>query len=350
MEIDERFMRRALQLASYGRGFVSPNPMVGAVIVRDGMIIGEGWHRRYGEGHAEVNAIAAVEDEDALRDSTMYVTLEPCSHYGKTPPCAKLIIEKGIPRVVVATLDPFEKVAGRGVRMLREAGVDVEVGLLGDESRELNRVFIAAHTRRRPYVVLKWAQSADGYLDRVREAREEAERFSTALSGMAVHQLRGAADAIVVGSGTVLMDDPRLNVRGIMGSDPLKVVLDRTGRVGSESRVFEGGRTFYFGPKRDDIAAEWVAVGRDFDVDELLRELYGRGVTSVMVEGGMELLRSFIESGLWDECRIEISGKRLGEKGSKRMIMPQGLLRREWRLDGNVVVEIENLKEKEAAE
>ena len=198
-------MQRALELARHGELDASPNPMVGAVIVApDGSIIGEGWHRRHGEGHAEVNAIASVADQTMLRDATMYVTLEPCSHYGKTPPCASLIIEKGIPRVVVGCLDPYEKVAGRGVNMLREAGVEVETGCMEAECVALNRKFMTAHRLRRPYVTLKWAESADGYIDG---------HISTPVTSMLVHKLRATHDAILVGSGTVLADSPRLDTR-----------------------------------------------------------------------------------------------------------------------------------------
>ena len=220
---DADYMRRALQLASNGIFDAHPNPMVGAVIVApDGRIIGEGWHRRCGEGHAEVNAVAMVRDEAEFLTATMYVTLEPCSHYGRTPPCAELIISKRIPRVVVGCLDPFEKVSGRGVKMLRDAGVNVTVGVLEEECWQLNVRFITAHTRRSPYVILKWAESADGYIDG---------RISTPLTSVMVHRLRAEADGILVGSGTALADDPRLDVRLAGGKDPVRVVLDRRGRL-----------------------------------------------------------------------------------------------------------------------
>ena len=225
--IDEKYMRRALELARHGELDASPNPMVGAVIVApDGRIIGEGWHRRHGEGHAEVNAVASVADPSMLRDATMYVTLEPCSHYGKTPPCASLIIEKGIPRVVVGCLDPFEKVSGRGVNMLREAGVEVVTGCMEAECVALNRKFMTAHRLRRPYITLKWAESADGYIDG---------HISTPVTSMLVHKLRATHDAILVGSGTVLADRPRLDTRYFVGRSPLRVILDRRGRTGEES-------------------------------------------------------------------------------------------------------------------
>ena len=278
-------MRRALELAAHGELDASPNPMVGAVIVdASGRIIGEGWHRRCGEGHAEVNAVASVADQEALKDSTMYVTLEPCSHYGKTPPCAELIVRTGIPRVVIGTLDPFAKVSGRGVARLREAGVEVEVGMLEKECQELNRKFMTAHRCRRPYITLKWAQSADGFIDG---------HISTPLNSMLVHKLRATHDAILVGSGTALADNPALDTRLYAGKSPVKVVLDRRGRVGNDLRMFSEGET---------------VVMRDYSsLADAMERLYERGITSVLVEGGATLHRSFIEDNLWDEIRIEVS-------------------------------------------
>lgn len=283
--MDEKYMRRALELAAHGELDASPNPMVGAVIVdASGRIIGEGWHRRCGEGHAEVNAVASVADQEALKDSTMYVTLEPCSHYGKTPPCAELIVRTGIPRVVIGTLDPFAKVSGRGVARLREAGVEVEVGMLEKKCQELNRKFMTAHRCRRPYITLKWAQSADGFIDG---------HISTPLNSMLVHKLRATHDAILVGSGTALADNPALDTRLYAGKSPVKVVLDRRGRVGNDLRMFSEGET---------------VVMRDYSsLADAMERLYERGITSVLVEGGATLHHSFIEDNLWDEIRIEVS-------------------------------------------
>ncbi len=281
-------MRRALCLAGNGLLDASPNPMVGAVLVDpSGKIIGEGWHRRCGEGHAEVNAVASVADTSLLRNATMYVTLEPCSHYGKTPPCASLIIEKGIPRVVIGCLDPFEKVAGRGVRMLKDAGVEVVTGCLEKECLELNEKFVASHRRKRPFVTLKWAESADGYFDG---------KISTPLTSMLTHRLRATHDAILVGSGTVLADNPRLDTRLYAGHSPLRVILDRRGRV---MDAVDGTTIIY----------------REFSsLNDVLEDLYKRGITSVLVEGGAELHRSFIDSGLWDAMRIERGCKNINGK------------------------------------
>lgn len=321
MEVKPLYMARALQLARNGAGHVSPNPMVGAVIVgAGGDIIGEGWHRLYGRGHAEVNAVASVADRALLRDATMYVTLEPCSHYGKTPPCARLIIECGIPRVVVATLDPFEKVSGRGVAMLREAGVEVEVGLMESEARELNRAFFTAHTLRRPFTMLKWAQSADGYIDRHRSAGEPAERFSTSLTAQAVHIMRSRFDAIMAGSTTVAMDTPRLDVRHVEGKSPRPVILDRRGRLDASQPLLQNPAAIYVGPEREGIKATVLPPAASNT--ELLHALYAMGVTSLLVEGGKSVLDSFIADGLWDACRIEIAPKLLGEEGAHRMKIP----------------------------
>lgn len=288
MEVDELYMRRALCLAGNGLLDASPNPMVGAVLVDpSGKIIGEGWHRRCGEGHAEVNAVASVADTSLLRNATMYVTLEPCSHYGKTPPCASLIIEKGIPRVVIGCLDPFEKVAGRGVRMLKDAGVEVVTGCLEKECLELNEKFVTSHRRKRPFVTLKWAESADGYIDG---------KISTPLTSMLTHRLRATHDAILVGSGTVLADNPRLDTRLYAGHSPLRVILDRRGRV------------------KDAVDGTTIIYREFSSLNDVLEDLYKRGITSVLVEGGAELHRSFIDSGLWDAMRIERGCKNINGK------------------------------------
>ncbi|MDE6036999.1 MAG: bifunctional diaminohydroxyphosphoribosylaminopyrimidine deaminase/5-amino-6-(5-phosphoribosylamino)uracil reductase RibD [Duncaniella sp.] len=307
-------MRRAIELARHGLLDASPNPMVGAVIVDPaGRIIGEGWHRRCGEGHAEVNAVASVADPALLRDATMYVTLEPCSHYGKTPPCAQLIIDRGIPRVVVGCLDPFEKVAGRGVKMLREAGVEVTVGCLEAECVSLNKRFITAHRLHRPYVTLKWAESSDGYIDG---------HISTPLTSMLVHRLRAANDAILIGSGTWLADTPRLDTRLYAGRSPLRVILDRRGRTGL---VSDGNTLVYTG---------------NMFLTEVLADLYKRGVTSLLVEGGADVLRSFISENLWDAIRIERGDKPLGGSVKAPSLSPLCRVIDTCHVDGNTIINI----------
>lgn len=302
MEIDKKYMRRALELARHGLGNTSPNPMVGAVIVdENGRIIGEGYHRKCGQGHAEVNAVASVKpsNRDKLKSSTLYVTLEPCSHYGKTPPCSKLIIETGIPRVVVGSKDPFKEVSGRGIKMLRDAGVEVVEGLLSDECRELNKKFITAHECSRPFVTLKWAQSADGFMDIKRNTSDAPFKFSDILNCTLVHKLRSEHDAILVGSETAIADNPRLNCRLWPGKSPRPVVVDRRGRV-----------------KSDALRMSDPLILTDCnDINRTLRRLYNEGITSVLVEGGPTILKSFMDSGLWDEARVEIAPVKLGDKG-----------------------------------
>lgn len=302
MEVDLRYMRRALELAARGRGFTSPNPMVGAVIVHDGRIIGEGYHRRCGEGHAEVNAVASVVDRSQLKDCTMYVTLEPCSHYGKTPPCARLIIDSGIPRVVVGAVDPFSKVSGRGIAMLREAGIEVVEGVMARECRDLNTVFFSAHTRHRPFVTLKWAQSADGFMDRRRAPGEPAARFSNPLTTMLTHRLRAMHDAILTTASTVNADNPLLTVRSWHGGDPRPVIIDRKGIVNPEAAL---------------LSRDPVIYGDGVTLDDVLADLYDRhGITSVLVEAGPRMLQSFIDMDLWDAARVETSPVCLGENGT----------------------------------
>lgn len=315
----EYYMGCALELAKKGGARVSPNPMVGAVIVSDdsGEIIGRGYHRCYGEPHAEVNAVADLKCSseanyrERLANSTMYVTLEPCSHYGKTPPCADMIIEMGVPRVVVGCLDPHEKVSGRGVAKLREAGVDVVVGVLESECRELNRRFITAHSEARPYVILKWAQSSDGFLDIERTAQQKPAWFTGLDGRRLVHSWRALEDAIMVGRVTAEMDNPALSVREVEGRNPVRVVLDRGSILDDSLRLFDGeAQTIVYtaSSAREYPNAQSVVV--DFRVDvipQILADLHSRGVLSLIVEGGATLLNSFIDASLWDEARVFVS-------------------------------------------
>lgn len=304
MEYDLKYMRRALDLAANGRGFTAPNPMVGAVIVApDGRVIGEGWHRLCGQGHAEVNAVASVTDADRplLRESTMYVTLEPCSHYGKTPPCASLIIDCGIPRVVVGAGDPNPKVNGRGIEMIRRSGAEVVTGVLADESRQLNKVFFTAQTLRRPFITLKWAQSADGFMDAVRQPGEQAFRFSTPLTGMSTMKLRALHEAILTTAATANADNPHLTLRGWPGRQPRPFIYDRSGKLADGLWLMSDQA-----PMRATVLAG----------DNPFGELYNsHGVTSVLVEAGPRYLSALIEQGLWDEIRVEIAPFTLGTSG-----------------------------------
>ena len=312
MTKDQTFMQRCLQLAQNGQRNARPNPMVGAVIVCGDRIIGEGYHVRCGEGHAEVNAFTSVrqEDEPLLSQSTIYVSLEPCAHYGKTPPCAELIVRKGVRRCVVGCIDPFAKVSGRGVEMLREAGIEVTVGVLEKECRELNRRFFTFHEKRRPYIILKWAQSADGFIDN----GGKAFAFSTPFTRMLVHKLRSECDAILVGRTTAERENPRLDVRLWSGESPLRLVLD------SNNPCFEGMDT------SSPI------------LPQLMSHLYERQVQSLLVEGGAATHQSFIDAGLWDEIRIEVSPVLVGNGTRAARIPEDARTKKTEAIDGNRIV------------
>lgn len=309
-ELDQSMMARALQLARLGRGHVSPNPMVGAVIVgANGRIIGEGFHRRYGGPHAEVNAVAAVGDRTLLRGATIYVTLEPCSHYGKTPPCASLLIESGFARVVVGCTDPNPLVAGRGINLLREAGIDVTVGVLEAECRRLNRRFMYAHVNGMPWVMLKWAQTSDGRL--AAASGEPRLLISTPFTTVLMHRERAAVDAIVVGAGTVRADDPSLTVRRAPGRDPLRVVLATSpASLPPGCRLLTDGRpTLVLNNELDDDRGpvRWRRVNTSSPALWLRWLRDNEGVTSVMVEGGLTVLRALHDSCLVNEVRVEVA-------------------------------------------
>ena len=284
MTEDEKFMQRCIQLAKNGRQNAKPNPMVGAVIVSaDGRIIGEGYHVRCGEGHAEVNAFADVspEDEPLLKDATLYVSLEPCSHYGKTPPCADLIIKKGVRRVVVGSIDPFAEVQGRGIRKLREAGIEVEVGVLEEACKALNRRFFTFHREQRPYIILKWAQTANGFIDDHFQPVQISSDFTKMLS----HKLRAEEDAILVGRVTEERDHPQLTVREWVGENPKRLVVDHAHPLNIES-------------------------------------LHAHRIQSLIVEGGAKTLASFLEQGLWDELRVETNLRMTVSDGTRAPQLP----------------------------
>ena len=294
MVVEEKYMARCIELARGGEGNTAPNPMVGAVIVHKGKIIGEGFHRKCGEAHAEVNAVASVRDEALLRDSTIYVSLEPCSHYGKTPPCAELIIRKGIPRVVVGTLDPFPEVSGRGVRMLREAGIEVVTGVLEEEARALNPAFMTFQIRKRPYVYLKWAQSADGFMDIRREdASVPSVLLSSAETLRRVHRLRSEVAAIMVGTRTALLDNPSLTVRNWYGKNPVRIALDKDLSLPSTLHLLSDNIptlifTSLIHPQEKHI--EYITLNYQKDLlPQIMEELYHRGLQSLLVEGGAQL-------------------------------------------------------------
>ena len=315
--IENKYMERCLQLATNGKGAVSPNPLVGAVIVHNGKIIGEGYHREYGKSHAEVNAINNVKDKSLLIDSTIYVSLEPCSHYGKTPPCSQLIIDSKIPRVVVATLDPYHEVSGRGVKMLRDAGIEVVVGVLERESQELNKEFFCYNTQKRPYIYLKWAQSNDGFIDKKRS--DDKERCPTIISNeltqILVHKLRSQVSGIMVATNTAINDNPSLTTRLWCGKNPARFVLDRTLRIPKSNHLFDGSvSTYIFTEQVTSVLREGRVTYIPLLYNEqslglLLKEIYSLKINSLLVEGGSQLLNSFIKAGVWDEAFVEVSNE-----------------------------------------
>ncbi len=311
----EKYMRRCLELARLGMGNVSPNPMVGAVIVYEGRIIGEGYHQQYGEGHAEVNAIKQVTDKFAdhaelLSQSTIYVSLEPCAHYGKTPPCADLIIKHRIPKVVIGCRDPFEQVNGRGIEKLLAAGIEVTTGVLEEECKWLNRRFFTRIQKHRPYVILKWAQTVDGFF----APADGRQLWITGTeSRKLVHQWRGEEDAILVGTNTVIADNPKLNVRYSNGKPPKRIIIDRKLKLSDTLNVFDQSvETLVFNEVKTNIDGKnkFIAL-EDFDnyvPQYILYQLYLQDIQSVIIEGGAFTLNSFIQVGLWDEARV-FSGK-----------------------------------------
>ena len=318
---DEMHMLRCLELAKVGMYYVAPNPMVGAVLVdNEGKVIGEGWHRQFGGPHAEVNCMRdAAERHPEVTDysgCTIYVSLEPCSHWGKTPPCANMLVEKGVGRVVVGCLDPNPKVSGRGIQLLRDAGIEVETGICEEECRELNKRFLCLQEKKRPYVILKWAQTADGYIDRKREVgtTEGPLVISTPLMKQVVHKMRAENMAILVGTNTVLLDNPRLQTTRWVGRNPIRVTVDRHGVIPANSRIFE----HVADESKRYAGQDEVIVYRDrTDWEYILSDLAERGIHSVMVEGGAKMLQHILDIGIWDEAQVEIAEEMIIGQGVK---------------------------------
>lgn len=321
MTKDEQYMSRCLDLASKGLGSVAPNPLVGCVLVHNGKVIGEGYHRLYGGSHAEVNAIASVRDSSFFPESTLYVNLEPCSHYGKTPPCSDLIIKKGIRRVVIGSVDPFDVVAGKGIARLRNNGCEVKVGVLKNQCQMINKRFFTFHEKKRPFIILKWAQTADGFIDSLRPIHSDLRPawITSEKLRILVHKWRSEEPAILVGTHTALADNPRLNVRDWSGPSPLRIVVDRKLSLPGKLHLFdnsqptlvlnasldkkEGNTTYLKTPFKDDLV----------DLPHLMQYLFNEGVQSVFVEGGQKLLQSFLNQGLWDEARVFSGPQFFGE-------------------------------------
>ncbi len=320
--MDKRYMFRCIELARLGAGNVAPNPMVGCVIVSDGKIIGEGFHQQYGQAHAEVNAIRSVSNAALLKNSTLYVSLEPCAHHGLTPPCSDLIVEKQIPRVVIGTVDPFSAVAGKGIEKLKKAGIEVEVGMLENECRELNKRFFTFHEKTRPYIILKWAQTIDGFIDRERGTEDFGQPtwITGELAQRLVHKIRSEEAAILVGTNTAEKDNPSLTVRYWCGKNPVRLVTDNHLRLPKNLHLFDQtAPTLVFNSVKNEEEENISFVKIDFSqniIPQILQELHSRRILSVLVEGGKQLLESFIEAGLWDEALV-FTGPKFFYRGIK---------------------------------
>lgn len=314
MTPDELFMQRALELALLGVGHVSPNPRVGCVIVHDGKIIGEGWHRKYGEAHAEVNAINSVKDQALLPQSTLFVNLEPCSHFGKTPPCADLIVEKKINRVVIANIDSNPLVGGKGIQKLKDAGIEVLTEVLEKQGRELNKRFFTFIEKQRTFIILKWAQTRDGF---VAQSNYESKWISNDLSRQLVHKMRSEEDAVLVGTHTANHDNPKLNVRDWSGRNPTRIVLDRFLRLPHSLHLFDRSQStiIYNVVKHEEHPnLIYARVEEENFVPSVVKDLYQRKIQSVIVEGGAQTLKMFIEAKLWDETHVFTSTRKF-ERG-----------------------------------
>ena len=330
-------MNRCLLLAEKGLGNVAPNPMVGCVIVHQNKIIGEGYHQKYGEAHAEVNAINSVTNKALLKESTLYVSLEPCAHFGKTPPCANLIVEHKIPKVVIGCIDSFSEVAGKGIEKLKSVGIEVLVGILEKESLELNKRFFTFHNKKRPYIILKWAETSDGFIDVDRNVIANIEErnmkqysqtkdcfvprnddkvdnwITTPLSKKLVHKWRSEEPAIMIATNTAINDNPKLNVREWSGKNPLRVVLDINNRLPQHLNVLDNSLptlVFTSATKENQENIEYCLIDSSKDiVNQVLENLYNRNIQSVIIEGGKQLLQSFIDNNTWDEARVFIGEK-----------------------------------------
>ncbi len=313
LSVDEIYMLRCIQMAKNGLGTTAPNPMVGAVIVHQNRIIGEGFTSAYGGAHAEVNAVASVKDPSLLKSATLYVTLEPCSHYGKTPPCSDLIIKNKIPKVVIGLKDPHEKVAGEGIKKLEEAGCTVEVGVLAEACKEHHKRFLTFHGKKRPYIILKWAETADGFIAPEQTLRGETKEpywITNARSRQLVHQWRSEEQAILVGTNTVLADNPQLNLRDWSGKQPTRIILDRILKIPKDYNLLDGKQSTIVCTEITDESKYLQGITYkvlDFNANvsvQLCKIMFEEQIQSVIIEGGTQTLESFIKNDLWDEARI----------------------------------------------
>ncbi|NQU88598.1 MAG: bifunctional diaminohydroxyphosphoribosylaminopyrimidine deaminase/5-amino-6-(5-phosphoribosylamino)uracil reductase RibD [Mariniphaga sp.] len=316
----EKYMQRCIELARLGVGFVSPNPMVGCVIVHKGKIIGEGYHQKCGDAHAEVNAINSVKNQNLLTESTLFVSLEPCAHQGKTPPCTDLIIRKKIQNVVIGTIDPFSEVAGKGIEKFKNAGIDISLGIFESECRELNKRFFTYYEKKRPYVILKWAQTLDGFIDFNRDENQHGEPtwISGELARRLVHKIRSEEDAILVGTNTAEKDNPSLTVYNWTGRNPSRILIDKSLRLPQNLKLFDNtSHTYIFNSIKSLTKKNTHYFKIDFTQDiipQILQEFKQLEIQSVIVEGGKQLLQSFIDSNLWDEAHVYM-GNQLFQNG-----------------------------------
>ncbi|HTA26769.1 MAG TPA: bifunctional diaminohydroxyphosphoribosylaminopyrimidine deaminase/5-amino-6-(5-phosphoribosylamino)uracil reductase RibD [Bacteroidia bacterium] len=316
MSVHEKYIKKCLKLAAKGFGSVAPNPMVGCVIVHKGKIIGEGYHEKYGGPHAEINAINPVKKKELLKGSTLYVSLEPCAHHGKTPPCADAILKYGIKKVVIGSVDPNPLVKGKGIAKLIHGGCDVITGVLEKECMDLNKRFFTFHSEKRPYIILKWAMTKDGFMDINRQMGEKPLKITGAQANKLSHTWRSEEQAIMVGTNTAVMDNPKLTTRNVKGRSPVRIVIDRNLSIPANSNIFSNfASVVVLNAKKNAKQGNIEFVKMKFKGNVLgsaMTELYKRNIQSVIVEGGAKLLNSFIEQGLWDEARLFSSGTKIG--------------------------------------
>ena len=337
VNIHQIYIKRCLQLAKNGLGNTYPNPMVGSVIVCENKIIGEGWHKKSGEPHAEVNAINAVKDKSLLTKSTIYVSLEPCSHYGKTPPCCDLIIAHKIPNVVVGTVDPNSKVAGTGITRLIENGVNVTVGILEKECNELNKRFFTFHNKKRPYIILKWAESLDGFIAPLAKEKKEPVWISNAFSRQLVHKWRSEEQAILVGTNTVIEDNPKLDVRDWTGKNPIRIIIDRTGRIAEDYFVKDLKTKTIIITEQEKLTFSEKGIYENLIFDASMSSaicgiLFKNNIQSVIIEGGRQTIQTFIDSNFWDEARVFVGNFNLNN-GVKAPILKRNFTSRKIKED-----------------
>ena len=314
MQNEDFFMQRCIELASKAMGCASPNPMVGSVIIYNNKIIGEGYHEKYGSHHAEVNAINSVKDKSLLFKSTLYVNLEPCAHFGKTPPCSDLIIQNKIPEVVIGCVDTFSEVSGKGIERMRSVGIDVKVGVLENESRELNKRFFTFHEKKRPYIILKWAESKDGFI----APKNQTKPFwmTSSESKKLAHKWRAEEDAILVGRITAEKDNPSLTVREVEGSNPIRIVIDKDLKLSADFNLFNNdAKTIIFNQLKseENNSNNYIKINFNDLTKNILQELHKQNIQSIIIEGGTKTLQYFIDKNLWDEARIFTTNKTLNE-------------------------------------